>query len=121
MIVVIIAAIILLAIVLYLLYRLGARARELGAALKGQEREWTLKVALEKTFSLPDVDANELAPIEPKLERLMKGGAGNQDAEEQMRQAVMELYAQKAEKAVKAEPKEEKVKPKQSPARGKWD
>jgi len=120
MIVVIIAAIILLAIVLYLLYRLGARARELGAALKGQEREWTLKVALEKTFSLPDVDANELAPIEPQLERLMKG-AGNEEKEEQIRQAVMELYAQKAEQHLKAEPKEEAVKPKQTPARGKWD
>jgi len=60
-------------------------------------------VALEKTFSLPDVDANELTPIEPQLESVMKGGASNEETEEQIRQAVMELYAQKAEKAVKKE------------------
>jgi hypothetical protein len=101
----IIISVVLLAIVIYLLYRLGARARQLASAIRDQEREWTLKVALEKTFSLPDVDANELAPIEPQLQSLMKGGAGNEETEEQIRQTVMELYAQKAEKAIKKEEK----------------
>jgi hypothetical protein len=119
--VVIIIAIILAAIVFYLLYRLGARARELRAALKGQENEWMLKVALEKTFSLPEIKAEELDAIEKQIATIRYGEGTNAEKEELMRQAVMELYAQKAEQLIKSAPKEETVKPKQSPARAKWD
>ncbi|HTY81472.1 MAG TPA: hypothetical protein VMB24_01680 [Dehalococcoidales bacterium] len=119
--VMIVVSVILLAIVIYLLYRLGSRARELGNALRGQEREWMLKIALEKTFSLPTVEAKEVEAIEKELDAIRNGEGDNAEKEEKMRQAVMELYAQKAEKAIQSAPKEETPPSKKSAARAKWD
>ena len=88
---------ILFVVVIYLLYRLGKRAGELVLAKKQEERAWTLKVALEKTFKLPTVEAQEVEAIEPQIGQIMNGSGTDGEVEEQMRLAVMELYAQKAE------------------------
>jgi hypothetical protein len=93
-----VVSVILFVFVIYLLYRLGKRVGDLALSKKQEKREWTLKVALEKTFSLPTVEAEELRNIEPQLERIINGPGTDEETEEQMRLAVMELYAQKAEK-----------------------
>ena len=97
----IILSVVLLIVVIYLLYRLGKRAGELTLLKKQEERAWTLKVALEKTFHLPTVEAKELEKIEPQIDRIMSEQIPNNEMEEKMRQAVMELYAQKAERGGK--------------------
>jgi hypothetical protein len=90
-------AIILAIMVIFLFFRLNKRTAE-NAFLKRQEaREWTLKVALEKTFKLPTVDARELANIEGEIDRIMNGSGADAEVEEKMRLAIMELYARKAE------------------------
>ena len=99
----IIVSVILFVVVIYLLYRLGKRANDLALLKKQEELAWTLKVALEKTFKLPTVEAQELEMIEPQIERIMNGSGADAEVEEQMRLAVMELYARKAESKGKQE------------------
>ena len=55
-------------------------------------------MALEKTFELPHVEAKELEAIEPEIDRIMNGPGTDEEVDEKMRLAVIELYAQKAEK-----------------------
>ena len=92
---------ILFVVVIYLLYRLGKRANDLALLKKQEELAWTLKVALEKTFKLPTVEAQEVEAIEPQIGQIMNGSGTDGEVEEQMRLAVMELYAQKAERGGK--------------------
>ena len=96
-------SLILAIMVVALFFRINKKSAENALLKKQEEREWTLKVALEKTFSLPTVEAKELVAIEPQLDKIMNGSGTDEETEEQMRQAVMELYARKAEKAVKKE------------------
>jgi len=65
------------------------------------EREWTLKVALEKTYRLPDVEAKELASVEARLEQIKEGSGADAEKEEQMRAVIMALYEQKGNKGGK--------------------
>jgi hypothetical protein len=95
--------IILAIMVVVMFFRLNKKSAENALIKKQEEREWTLKVALEKTFNLPTVEAKELAAIEPQIDQIMKGSGTDAEVEEKMRLAVMELYAQKAEQNSKKE------------------
>jgi hypothetical protein len=90
-------SVILAVMVVVMFFRLNKKSLENALLKKKEERAWTLKVALEKTFNLPTVEAKELATIEPQLNQIMNGSGADAEVEEQMRLAVMELYAQKAE------------------------
>jgi hypothetical protein len=90
-------SILLAVMVIVLFFRLNKKSAENALVKKQEEREWTLKIALEKTFNLPTVEAKELAAIETQLAQLMNGPGADAEVEEKMRLAVMELYAQKAE------------------------
>jgi hypothetical protein len=90
-------SLLLAVMVIVLFFRMNKKSAENALLKKQEEREWTLKVALEKTFKLPTVEAKELAPIETQLAQLMSGAGTDAEVEEKMRLAVMELYAQKAE------------------------
>jgi hypothetical protein len=89
--------------VVVMFFRLNKKSGECAVLQKQAEREWTLKVALEKTFKVPDVEAKELEVIEPQINKIMTGAGADAEVEEQMRLAVMELYAQKAENKTKKE------------------
>jgi hypothetical protein len=91
-------SLVLAVMVIVLFFMLNRKSAEYKALAKQEERAWTLKVALEKTFKLPTVEAKELAAIEPQIQGIMSGSGTNAEVEEKMRLAVMELYAQKAEK-----------------------
>jgi hypothetical protein len=84
--------------VVVMFFRLGKKNTETALLKKQEERAWTLKVALEKTFKLPTVETKELEAIEPQLNQIMNGPGADAEVEEKMRLAVMELYAQKAER-----------------------
>jgi hypothetical protein len=99
-------SILLLVVVIYLLYKLGQRFRDLAAAKVEAEREWTLKTALEKTYRLPDVEAQALAAIEGQLEQIKSGDDADEEKEEKLRLAVIELYARKAERKKKGNKEE---------------
>jgi hypothetical protein len=94
-------SLILAIMVVVMFFRLNKKNIEYSLAKKQEEREWTLKVALEKTFKLPTVEASELAVVEPKINQIMSGSGTDAEAEENVRLAVMELYAQKAERGGK--------------------
>jgi hypothetical protein len=96
-------SLILAIMVVVMFFRLNRKNIECALAKKQEEREWTLKVALEKTFKLPTVEASELAAVEPKINRIMSGSGTDAEVEENVRLAVMELYAQKAERGGKKE------------------
>jgi hypothetical protein len=89
--------------VVVLFFRQNKKSVENAYLKKQEERAWTLKVALEKTFHLPTVEAKELANIEPQINQIMTGSGTDAEVEEKMRLAVMELYAQKAERKSKKE------------------
>ena len=93
----IIVSLILAIMVIFMYFRLNKKSGEIALVKKQEEREWTLKTALEKTFNLPTVTAKELAAIEPQVDRIMNGPGEDAEVEEKMRLAIMELYAQKAE------------------------
>jgi hypothetical protein len=90
-------SLLLAVMVIVLFFRMNKKSAENALIKKQEEREWTLKVALEKTFNLPTVEAKELAAIEAQIDQIMKGSGTDVEVEEKMRLAVMELYAQKAE------------------------
>jgi hypothetical protein len=90
-------SLILAIMVVALFFRMNKKSAENALVKKQEEREWTLKVALEKTFQLPTVEAKEVAAIETQLAQLMNGAGTDAEVEEKMRLAIMELYAQKAE------------------------
>jgi hypothetical protein len=94
----ILVSLILAIMIVILLFMMNKRTNEVTIAKKAEKREWTLKVALEKTFNLPTVEAKELAAIEPQIDAIMNSQGEDAEVEEKMRLAIMELYAQKAEK-----------------------
>jgi hypothetical protein len=96
-------SLILAIMVIVLFFRLNKKSVDYKVLAKQEERAWTLKVALEQTFKLPTVEAKELAGIEPQLAQLMNSSGSDDEVEEKMRLAVMELYAQKAEQKIKKE------------------
>jgi flagellar basal body-associated protein FliL len=101
MVIAIIISIILFILAMALLYLLNKKTGENARLAKQEERAWTLKVALEKTFKLPTVEAKELERIEPEISRIMNSPDSNEEAEEKMRLAIMELYAKKYERGGK--------------------
>jgi hypothetical protein len=94
-------SLILAIMVIFLFFRLNKKAAENNILKKQEEMAWTLKVALEKTFELPTVEAKEIEAIEPQLNQIMNGSSSDEEVEEKIRLAVMELYAQKAEQQSK--------------------
>jgi hypothetical protein len=94
----ILVSLILAVMVVFLIFMMNKKTNEVTLARKAEEREWTLKVALEKTFNLPTVEAKELATIETQIDAIMNSQGEDAEVEEKMRLAIMELYAQKAEK-----------------------
>jgi Na+-transporting NADH:ubiquinone oxidoreductase subunit NqrC len=103
MIVVIVVSCILVILVIALLYLLNKMTREKEFHEKQDKRNWTLKVALEKTFKLPTVEAKELESIESQIKKIMNESVGDEEVEEKMRLAIMELYASKYERKDKKE------------------
>jgi hypothetical protein len=101
----ILVSLILAIMVVVLFFRLNKKSGENALLKKQEERAWTLKVALEKTFKLPTVEASELAAIEPQINQIMNGSGTDAEIEENTRLAVMELYAKKAERKEKKEGK----------------
>jgi hypothetical protein len=97
----ILVSLVLAGMVVVLVFRVYKQSADNASLKKQEERAWTLKVALEKTFELPTVEAKELAAIEPQIEQIMGGAGSDDELEEKMRLAVMELYAKKAERGGK--------------------
>ena len=97
----IITSLILAIMVVVLVFRVYKQSADNSSLKKQEERAWTLKVALEKTFELPTVEAKELAAIEPQIEQITRGAGSDEELEEKVRLAVMELYAKKAERGGK--------------------
>jgi len=95
MIVSIIINILLALALLYILAKLNQRTKEIELLEKQEKREWLLKVALEQSCQLPTVEPEELAPIEPEINRLMTGAKADPKAESKIRQLIMGLYEQK--------------------------
>jgi hypothetical protein len=97
----IITTLVLAVMVVVLVFRTYKQSADNALLKKQEERAWTLKVALEKTFELPTVEAKELAAIEPQIDRIMGGSGSDEELEDKVRLAVMELYAKKAERGGK--------------------
>lgn len=93
----IIIAVILAILVIFLLAKLGQRAREKEQLEKQEKREWLLKVALEQSCQLPTVEADELAPLEAEINRLMNA-RDDSEVEEKIRRLIMGLYEEKVGK-----------------------
>lgn len=91
----IIINIVLAVFIAYLVFKLNQRAKEKEQIEKLEKREWLMKVALEQSCKLPSVDAEELAPIEPEINRLMNNVQNDSSAEEKIRQLIMGLYEEK--------------------------
>jgi cytochrome c-type biogenesis protein CcmH/NrfG len=91
----IIVLVIMFIAVVVLMYLLSKKSKEYIKLEKREERTWTLKVALEKTYHLPTVEAHELEKIEPEIRRIMKGSGSEAETEENLRRAVMALYEDK--------------------------
>jgi hypothetical protein len=88
-------------VIVILLFRMNNKTRDYGRLERQEKMAWMLKVALEKTFELPTVEAKELAAIEPQIEQIANAPGSDEEMEEKMRLAVMELYAKKAERGGK--------------------
>jgi Na+-transporting NADH:ubiquinone oxidoreductase subunit NqrC len=112
-------SLILLILVAALYYLLNKKTREKELLEKQDRRNWTLKVALEKTFKLPTVEAKELEVIEPQINQMMNESIPDAELEEKMRVTIMELYAQKAERRVREAPKKDAAPQKYPPISGK--
>jgi hypothetical protein len=81
-----------------LFLQLRKKAADYQTLEQQDKRDWTLKVALEKTFNLPTIEAKELEAIEPQLDQMMNASMPDEELEEKMRLAVMSLYADKVER-----------------------
>jgi Tfp pilus assembly protein PilO len=91
-------SLLLAVMVLGMFFIISRKNSQVALLKKQEERTWTLKVALEKTFKLPAVEAKELQAIEAQISKIMNGTDNDEEADEKIRLAVMELYAKKAEK-----------------------
>jgi hypothetical protein len=99
MVILIIISILLAALVVFLLYKLNQRTNELDKLNRAERRTWMLKIALEQSTQLPEVDSDELFKIEPQLAKLMDNAKNDPKVEEEMRELIMSLYEEKIEKA----------------------
>jgi len=97
----ILVSLVLAVAVVVMFFMLNRKNGEIALVKKQEERAWTLKVALEKTFKVPTVDEKELAAIEPQLDQIMNSDGSDEEVEEKIRLTVMELYAKKAEQKMK--------------------
>jgi hypothetical protein len=95
MVVSIVINILLALALLYILARLNQRTKEKEQLEKQEKREWLLKVALEQSCQVPTVEPDELAVIEPEINRLMNAAKTDKKAEEKIRELIMGLYEQK--------------------------
>ncbi len=77
-------SIILLIAVVVLLYSQRNKTAEKEFWKKQDKRDWTLKIALEKTFHLPTVEAKEMAVIEAKIDRIMQASVPDDEKEEKV-------------------------------------
>ena len=96
--------------VIYLMYRASLHAKERERLEKQENREWLLKIALEQSCEVPEVDAAELAPLEPEINRLLESAKTDKTAEGKIRQLIMGLYEEKVN-AARAEVKAQKAAP----------
>ncbi len=125
MIVSVIVSILLAILVVVLLYVLNQRTREKEQLAKQERRSWMLKIALEKSCQLPTVESDELAKIEPQLDRLMNEAKDDKDVEEKMRELIMSLYEEKVGRSakevppVKATPAKDATPPRRPPMTGR--
>lgn len=108
MIVSIIISALLAILVVFLIAKLNQRTQQLEQLGKQEKREWMLKVALEQSCQLPEVETDELAPLEPEINRLMNSAKTDKNAEAKIRELIMGLYQEKVE-GKKAEAKAHKA------------
>ena len=99
-------------VIIYMLMKMNQRARAIESLEKQSNREWMLKVALEQSCKIPGVEADELAPIEPEINRLMESAKSDPGAEEKIRTLIMGLYEAK----VGGKKAEKEAHPAQKPA-----
>jgi cell division protein ZapA (FtsZ GTPase activity inhibitor) len=95
MIVSIIISVLLAILVVFMLAKLNQRTKQVEQLEKQEKREWLLKVALEQSCQVPTVEADELTPIEPEINRLMDSAKADKKAEDKIRQLIMGLYEEK--------------------------
>jgi hypothetical protein len=107
----IIISILLALLVLFLVYKLNQRTKEKEQLEKQEKRQWLLKVALEQSCQVPTVEADEVAPLEPEINRLMETAKTDNKAEAKIRTLIMGLYEAKVN-ARKPEDKAQKPGPK---------
>jgi len=91
----IVISVLLAILVLFLVYKLNQRTKENARLDKQEKRQWMLKVALEQSCQVPTVEADELAPIEAEISRLMDTAKTDSKAEAKIRQLIMGLYEAK--------------------------
>jgi hypothetical protein len=102
----------LLAVLLiYMLFKMNQREKEKEKLETQEKRQWLLKIALEQSCQVPEVNADELAPLEPEINRLLESAKTDKHAEDKIRDLIMGLYEAKVNTA-KAEIKAQKAAPK---------
>jgi hypothetical protein len=106
----IIISVLLAILVLFLVFKLNQRTREKEQLEKQEKRQWMLKIALEQSCQVPTVEAEELAPVEAEINRLMDTAKTDKTAEEKIRSLIMGLYEAKVN-ARKPEAKPQKANP----------
>ncbi len=111
MVVSIVIAALLAILVIFLLAKLNQRTKQIEQLEKQEKRQWLLKVALEQSCQVPGVEADELAPIEPEINRLMNAAKTDKSAEDKIRKLIMGLYEEKVN-GRKTEVKPQKANPK---------
>jgi hypothetical protein len=91
----IVIAALLAILVLFLVFKLNQRTKEKEQMEKQEKRQWLLKVALEQSCQVPTVEADELAPLEAEINRLMDTAKTDNKAEAKIRTLIMGLYEAK--------------------------
>jgi hypothetical protein len=97
-------------LLLYMLVKMNQREKDREKLEIQEKRQWLLKIALEQSCQVPEVDAAELAPLEPEINRLMESAKTDKKAEEKIRSLIMGLYEEKVN-AAKADLKAQKAAP----------
>jgi len=91
----IIISVLLALLVLFLVAKLNQRTKEKEQLEKQEKRQWLLKVALEQSCQVPTVEADEVAPLEAEINRLMETAKTDNKAETKIRALIMGLYEAK--------------------------
>jgi hypothetical protein len=114
----IVIAALLAILVVFLVAKLNQRTREKEQLEKQEKRQWLLKVALEQSCQVPTVEAEELAPLEAEISRLMDTAKTDNKAEAKIRNLIMGLYEAKVNsKEAKVNSKMDKVETKTPPTK----